>query len=68
MVKVLQSIKEDAKEEDIEEEVPARVVQNKISSFNHSSAHNLRMTSTMTQQKISKKRTLMRNKGKLAHL
>ena len=39
MVKVLQPVEEDAKEEDLEEEVPTRVVQNKISSFDHSSAH-----------------------------
>ena len=39
MVKVLQPTKKEAKVEDLEEEVPARVVQNEISSFNHSSAH-----------------------------
>ena len=39
MVKVLQPTEEEAKVDNLEDEVPARVVQNEISSFDHSFAH-----------------------------
>ena len=66
MVKVLQPTEEGAKVDDLEEELSARVVQNEISSFDHSSAHKPEDEDTTTRWKNSRRKTLMGNKGKLA--
>ena len=63
MVKVLQPIEEDAKEEDLEEWFKMKYLLLTIPLLT-----NLRMMSTTTRQKSSEKRTQMRNKGKLTRL